>query len=73
MNLAELKKRVDLTIQQIERNGNSIESIPVYVTTSDDSLGGRAKIGVIWAGMGFDWEHGEFRIDTSEKIKRIVY
>lgn len=44
------------------------ENTPIYVTTSDNSIGGRAYVTIQSIHNGFDWESGQIRIETNEKI-----
>lgn len=53
MNLEELKMRVDFLCKQ---SRNPKEEI-VYITTSEHSIGGRAKCEVKSISLGFDWEN----------------
>ena len=38
------------------------------ITTADRSIGGRAFVYATWIGEGFDWESGQIRINTDEKV-----
>lgn len=38
------------------------------IITADRSIGGRAFVYATWIGEGFDWESGQIRIATDEKI-----
>lgn len=40
----------------------------LLVTTSDRSIGGRASVEIKGIYQGFDWEHGQIRIETDEQI-----
>lgn len=40
----------------------------LLVTTSDRSIGSRASVRVKGIYQGFDWEHGQIRIETDEQI-----
>ena len=64
MNLEELKARVDFMHKQ---SRNPKEDI-VYITTSEHSLGGRAKCGVKSVSLGFDWENHQVRIEPELKL-----
>lgn len=41
---------------------------PIMTTTADRSIGGRAFVYATWIREGFDWESGQIRIDTDEKV-----
>lgn len=47
----------------------------VYITTKElePSLGARPKCGTKYAGLGFDWEQGEFRIQPAEDLRKIKH
>ena len=64
MNLEELKARVDFMHKQ---SRNPKEEI-VYITTSEHSIGGRAKCGVKSISLGFDWENHQVRIEPEIKL-----
>lgn len=66
INLKQLKKSVDFIYNQIEEP----EKVGVYVTLEEPSIGARAKSDVISCNMGFDWEAGQFRIATKDKLVR---
>lgn len=40
----------------------------IMITTADRSIGGRAFVYATWIREGFDWESGQIRIDTDEKV-----
>lgn len=40
----------------------------VLITLSQNSVGARASVGVQDVYAGFDWEHGQIRIETTEPI-----
>lgn len=65
MNLKELKARID---KLCEYYGKDLERCTVYITTSEPSIGGRAKCGVKSVALGFDWENNQLRIDPEEKL-----
>lgn len=69
MNLEELKYIVDRTIEHLHDYENPKE-IPVLITLSENSIGSRASCEVSFVGMGFDWEHGQFRIEPSKSLVR---
>jgi hypothetical protein len=66
MNLKELKKTVDLTIENLRRQDP--KDIPVLITLSESSMGARASSSVKYTGMGFDWENGQFRIEPEKAL-----
>ena len=66
MNLEELKTRVDFLHKQ---SRNPKEDI-VYITTSEHSIGGRAKCGVKSISLGFDWENHQVRIEPEIKLTK---
>ncbi|MNP41012.1 hypothetical protein D3C76_1346880 [compost metagenome] len=67
MNLRELKSIVDSTIEHLHQKNP--EEISVLITLSESSMGARASSGLKYAGLGFDWESGQFRL---EPIKQLV-
>jgi hypothetical protein len=62
-----LKIIVDLTISRL-RDYQKAEDIEVLITLSDASVGARASSRVEHAGLGFDWEQGQFRISPSKPL-----
>jgi len=69
MNLKELKTVVDSEINNLH-SYEKPEDIPVLVTLSETSIGSRAASGIKYAGMGFDWEQGQFRLEPVMKLVR---
>lgn len=69
MNLLELKTNVDKIIKYLPKTFTP-EQVPVYITLSEPSLGGRAFTSVSCVTMGGDWEHGQFRIQPEDKLVR---
>ncbi|MFY9421518.1 MAG: zinc ribbon domain-containing protein [Bacilli bacterium] len=67
MNLKELKTIVDFTIENLQPHQKP-EEIQVLITLSESSIGSRAASGISYIGMGFDWEHGQLRIEPSKKL-----
>lgn len=67
INILELKNSVDLAIQNL-RNYDNPEDVPVLVNLSEPSIGARASASVRYVGMGFDWEHNQFRITTDKAL-----
>lgn len=66
INLKELKEIVDGTIEHT--HDINPENIHVLITISEPSMGGRASSAVKFAGLGFDWERGQFRIEPSDTL-----
>ena len=64
MKLKNLKEKVDYLYE------NKFGENEVYITLSDISIGGRAKVSFDYIVNGFDWEKGEIRIEPNEKIIR---
>lgn len=64
MNLKELKDKVDNICEFCDNP----EEIEVCITTSDNSVGPRAKVGIKNIYIGFDWEINQCRIDTKKEI-----
>lgn len=60
MNLLELKENVDFAIEQLH-SYEKPKDIQVLITLSERSIGARASTRVIYAGLGIDWKHGQFR------------
>lgn len=67
MNLSELKSTVDFTIKHLQDHQKP-EDINVLITLEENSVGARAYSGVRYVGMGFDWEHGQLRIEPTKKL-----
>ena len=72
MNLSELKTIIDSTVNNL-RDYQDSKSIPVLITLSDKSIGARSSSRVDFAGMGFDWEHGQFRLEPSKRLGIMGY
>ena len=66
LNLEELKKIVDSTIEHVY--GKEPKEVPVLISTSEISMGARASTSVKYANMGFDWEDGQFRIEPDKAL-----
>lgn len=69
MNLIELKTNIDKIIQLLPKSITP-EEVPVYITLSEPSLGGRAFTDVSCIAMGGDWEKGQLRIQPKDKLER---
>ena len=67
INLLELKNSVDFEIQHL-RSYQHPEDIPVLVNLAEPSVGAMASVNVNYVGIGFDWESGQFRINTDRKL-----
>ena len=67
MNLEELKENIDSTIRHLNDYENP-KNIMVLISLKENSMGGRASSGVSCVGMGFDWEHGQFRIEPTKSL-----
>ncbi len=67
MNLLQLKKSVDSTIEHLPKHQNP-EDIKVLISLSDSSIGPRASTLVKYACMGFDWESGQFRMEPEIEL-----
>jgi len=67
MNILQLKNIIENVIGRL-RDCENPEDIPVLITLSDPSVGVQASSKIQSAGMGFDWEHGQFRIYPVKKI-----
>lgn len=69
MTLNELKSAID-TALKIEKNPDNVD---VVITTQLPymTLGQRPCMDVRYAGLGFDWEQGQFRIEPKEKLMAI--
>ena len=65
--LANLKTSIEFVERRL-RDGESLENIPVLVTTAEPSMGAHASARVTHTGMGFDWENGQFRIATDREL-----
>ena len=67
MNLEELKMRIDFLYKQ---SRNPKEDI-VYITTSEHSIGGRAKCDIKSISLGIDWENHQVRIEPIVKLIKL--
>ena len=70
MNLNELKNYVDFKISNLNEY-ESAEEIPVLITLSEPSAGARASCKIRSISTGFDWEHGQIRIEPEQKLVRM--
>lgn len=65
ISLAELQRAVDVAASSHYR---SPEEVAVLITLDQPSMGPRASVGVYHAGLGFDWEDGQFRLAPAERL-----
>ena len=72
MNLKELKNIVDFAIENLQHHQNP-EEISVLITLSESSVGSRASSTIKYVGMGFDWEHGQFRIEPVTLVSKEIH
>jgi hypothetical protein len=68
LNLEEFKIIVDHTVDNLHHK--KANEVPVLITLSESSMGARASSNVKYANMGFDWEHGQFRIEPDISLVR---
>lgn len=68
LNLEKLKSIIDFEVENL--HDKQPKDIPVLITLSESSIGARASIGVKYVGMGFDWEHGQLRIEPNIPLTR---
>lgn len=64
MNLLKLKQIVDLSFNTTHEP----ESVSVVITTCGESVGAREFSDVSFVGLGFDYEHGQLRIEPNDKL-----
>ena len=64
MTAKELKDKVDFYVSR------GHEDDVVLITLANRSIGGRASTAVQNVVTGFDWEHGQIRIEPEEKLYR---
>lgn len=67
MDLLELKSIINHTIEQLHIYQDPKE-INVLITLSDSSIGARASSEIKYAGLGFDWESGQFRLEPTKVL-----
>ena len=68
MKLKELKHKIDFVYKQYSNRADIADELDVVITTNESSIGGRAKVDVIHAGRGIDWERNQFRIEPACKL-----
>ena len=71
MKLKDLKHKIDFLYKQYENHPEIPDDLDVVITTSESSIGGRAKVDVHYASRGFDWEHNQFRIEPEHKLVKV--
>lgn len=71
MTLAKLKKIVDFSVKH-ERNPEEVEVV-INVKLPYVTCGSRPGVSIKHAGMGFDWEAGQFRIEPENKLIEVRY
>jgi hypothetical protein len=69
MNLEELRIAVNSAINSLHEYENPKE-ISVLINLKEPSIGARTSSAVKCANMGFDWEHGQFRIEPEKHLVR---
>lgn len=67
MNLLELQQNIEFTIKYLNK-WDEAKDIAVLITLSESSIGARASEKVKYAGVGIDWEHGQFRIEPEKPL-----
>ena len=65
MNLKELKEKIDFFF---EHSHIDPEKVKVVITTNNPSIGARAGVNLDHVQLGFDWENGQLRLGSNEKI-----
>lgn len=68
MKLKDLKHKIDFIYEQHKNHPEIPDNLDVVITTSEYSIGGRAKVDVRYANRGFDWEYNQFRIEPACKL-----
>lgn len=71
MKLKDLKHKIDFLYKQYENHPEIPDDLDVVITTSESSIGGRAKVNVRSANRGIDWEGGQFRIEPEHKLVKV--
>ena len=71
MKLKDLKHKIDFIYEQYKNHPEIPDNLDVVVTTSEHSIGGRAKVDVRYASRGFDWERNQFRIEPACKLIKV--
>jgi len=67
MNLKDFLENLNF-IKKTFPDYENLENINVVITTSESSIGGRSCVDVYNVHMGFDWEHGQLRIEPANKL-----
>lgn len=68
MKLKDLKHKIDFIYEQYKNCPEIPGNLDVVITTSEHSIGGRAKADVRYVGRGIDWESSQFRIEPVCKL-----
>ena len=71
MKLKDLKHNIDFIYEQYKNHPEIPDNLDVVITTSEYSIGGRAKVDVSAAHRGIDWEHNQFRIESAYKLLKL--
>lgn len=71
MKLKDLKHRIDFIYEQYKNRPEIPDNLDVVITTSERSIGGRAKVDVSAVHRGIDWEHNQFRIEPTCKLIKL--
>ncbi len=61
-------KELKDTIDAILLNKRVEPDSPVLITLAEKSIGPTASCSVCSASVGFDWEHGQFRLEPSKSL-----
>lgn len=65
MKLNELKELVDTYVN------DGLENRNIVIDLNEHSIGGRVSTGLVNIYPGFDWESGQIRVQTADKICRL--
>lgn len=57
--------------EAVEHGVSPHDEVYITIKETEPSLGARPKCGIKYAGLGFDWEQGEFRIQPTECLYRL--
>lgn len=71
MKLKDLKHKIDFIYEQYKNRPEIPDNLDVVITTSECSIGGRAKVDVSAVHRGIDWEHNQFRIEPAYKLLKL--
>ena len=67
MKLIDLKNRIDAQIKAMPRCDDANVVIPI---AGERSMGGRASVSVVNAGIGIDWDSGKFFLQPESEVFR---